>query len=64
MINKHSILNGAKHTSDGLQNYLVFVSARHIDYISNHCDKIDCGVLQKYYKKLLKIPILQTLLLL
>ena len=41
-INKYSFLNGAKYvSSDGLQNYLVLVSTRCIDYISNHSDKIE-----------------------
>ena len=35
MINKYSIFNGAKYfSSDGLQNYLVFISTRHINLIS------------------------------
>ena len=35
MVNKYSIFNGAKYFfSDGLQNYLVFISTRHINLIS------------------------------
>ena len=37
MINKYSILNGAKcFSSDGLQNYLVFISTRRIEWIINN----------------------------
>ena len=40
LINKYSIINGAKSKSiclqDGLQNYLVFISARHIYWITKH----------------------------
>ena len=40
MINKCSILNGAKYfASDGQQNYLVFISLRRIDFISNNSDR-------------------------
>ena len=35
LINKYSILNGAKSfSSDGLQNYLVFIPTRRIYWIS------------------------------
>ena len=35
MISKYSIFNGAKYfSSEGLQNYLVFISTRHINLIS------------------------------
>ena len=35
LINKYCILNGAKYfSSDGLQNYLVFMSSRRIYWIS------------------------------
>ena len=37
LINKHCILNGLKYfSSDGLQNYLVFILTTRIDWISNN----------------------------
>ena len=37
MINKDCIFNGPKYfSSDGLQNYIVFVSTRHIYWISKN----------------------------
>ena len=38
MINKYSILTGAKYfSSGGLQNYLVAVSIRHVEFLTNDC---------------------------
>ena len=63
LINKYSILHGAKYfSSDGLQNYLVFVSARHVGFHTNH-GKVR-GNVQECQKKVLKTHILQTLVLL
>ena len=42
LINKYSILNGAKYFSlNGLQNYLVFISTRRIEFISNNTSNIE-----------------------
>ena len=43
LINKYSIPNGAKYfSSNGLQNYLVFVSTSdNLEYISNNSNKIE-----------------------
>ena len=45
MINNYSILNRAKYfSSDRLQNYLVLLSNRCIEFISNNTNKIEsCG---------------------
>ena len=41
-MNLKSILNAAKYVSaNGLQNYLVFISTRSIDFISNDSDNIE-----------------------
>ena len=62
-INKYSILHGAKYfSSDGLQNYLVFVSTRHVGFHTNH-GKVRFNV-QECQKKVLKTHILQPLVLL
>ena len=43
LINKYSIPNGAKYfSSNGLQNYLVFVSTSdNLEYVSNNSNKIE-----------------------
>ena len=67
LINEFSILNGAKYfSSDGLQKYLVFISARRIYQINKDGSdkKLNRGNLRKCQKKVLKIYILQTLVLL
>ena len=56
MINKYSILNGAKYfSSNGLQNYLVFLPNNlHTKYISNNDNEIESftsiGMSQKSIK--------------
>ena len=55
MINKYSILNGAKYfSSNGLQNDLVFISNRCIEFISNDSDNTELcsstGMSQKSIK--------------
>ena len=54
-MNLKSILNAAKYVSaNGLQNYLVFISTRSIDFISNDSDNIEMwgstGMSQKSIK--------------
>ena len=40
MINNYSILNGTKYvSSDGIQNYLVFISTRSIYWISKNSNQ-------------------------
>ena len=59
LINKYSILNGAKYfSSNGPQNYLIFTSIRKIIFISNENDNIDLwgsikstGISQEIIKK-------------
>ena len=59
MINKYSILNGAKYfSSNGPQNYLIFTSIRKIIFISNESDNTDLwgsikstGISQEIIKK-------------
>ena len=54
-MNKSSILNGEKYfSSNGLQIYLVFISARRIEIISNNTSNIkswcSIGMLQESIK--------------
>ena len=42
MINKYSVLNVAKYFSlSTLQNYLLFILTRNIDFISNRSENIE-----------------------
>ena len=55
LVNKDSILNGGKYfSSNGQQNYLAFISNRHVDFINNGSDIfelwIPTGIAQKCIK--------------
>ena len=64
LINKYSILNGAKYfSSDELQNYLVFVSTRNIQLFSNR-SKIYWSKSAGISEESIKIYLCQTIALL
>ena len=54
MINKFSILNWAKY--NGLQNFLVFISARYIKTINNNTSNIESWVSTGMSQESLKNP--------
>ena len=56
LINKFSIVNGAKYFSSGIfQNYLVLISAKKTLNILVTPLRLICGNLMEYQKKILKI---------
>ena len=64
LIDKYSIFNGAKSFSNLLQNYLVFISANKYVEFSVRFDKFIHRNLKEHQKKVLKILLDQTILLL